>query len=253
MTMHETKARVKTIEVMSKKYRSLFLETGWDDWTPGQFVMMRVPNSPVLTRRPFGIVNLDRGVVEICFKVVGAGTQALSHVRPGDEINVLGPLGHGFAVQDTTNHVLVAGGYGIAPIIGLMRKLKDSGKKVSLYYGAKSKDHILFADELQNIDANVVFATEDGSVGNKGMIIGSLEDALEGMQQPVIYACGPEPLMRALASLGKKHSISVQVSMDQYMACGIGVCLGCICKTKKGDNVRACREGPVFDTKELIW
>lgn len=238
---------------MSVKYRRLRLQTGWSTWDPGQFVMVRIPGSPVLIRRPFGIVGIDEGVLEICFKVIGPGTQGLAHVQQGDKVDVLGPLGHGFETICGVDHMLIAGGYGIAPLLGLARMLVKSGEKVTLFYGAKNEDHLLYGDELSKLSIEAVITTEDGSVGQSGLVTEAVEGALSKAKKPVIYACGPRPLMKAVAELGEKNNISVQVSLDEYMACGIGVCLGCMIEKRDGTHVRACREGPVFNASELKW
>lgn len=251
--MQETKATIQSIEPMSDKYRRLILATDWDAWTPGQFVMMRMPHGPAFIRRPFGIVDMRDGALEICFKMVGPGTKALAEAKVGDHIDVLGPLGKGFEVAKGKNHMLVAGGYGIAPILGLAHQLVETGEGATLFYGAKSKEHLLYRDELSRLSVDVVMTTEDGGVGRKGLVTEAIQDELQEMKGVALYACGPEPLMRAMAKLGKEKSVPVQVSMDRYMACGMGVCLGCMCTTKDGDNVRACREGPVFDARELKW
>ena len=251
--MQEVRAKGISIEPMSEKYRRLVLATGWESWVPGQFVMVRVPDGSVLIRRPFGIVEVESGKLEICFKVTGPGTDALSQVASGDHIDVLGPLGHGFDVHAGSHHVLVAGGYGIAPLVGLAKKLSEESEPVSLFYGAKSEDHLLYRAELDALDGDVVFVTEDGSVGQKGLVTDAVKEKLAKAKKSAVYACGPEPLMQALAKLGRKKKVPVQVSMDQYMACGIGVCLGCICENKDGTHVRACREGPVFNAEELKW
>jgi dihydroorotate dehydrogenase electron transfer subunit len=251
--VRETSAEVKSIEQMSTKYRRLKLITRWGSWVPGQFVMVRTPGGAVLTRRPFGIVDIDDGVLEICFKVIGPGTLALSHVIPGEKVDVLGPLGSGFEISHDAHHVLIAGGYGIAPLLGFARRLAASNERVLIFYGAKNEEHVLYRDELAKLPIEVEIATEDGSVGHRGLVTDLVTKTLSKIENPAIYACGPRPLMKAVAELGSEHYMPVQVSMDQYMACGIGVCLGCMCEKEDGTNLRACREGPVFKADELKW
>lgn len=249
--MQDTLAIIESIETVSKRYRRMKLHVDWDAFTPGQFVMVRVPGDGAFIRRPFGIVGLEGGACEICFKVIGSGTQSLADVKPGDRVNVLGPLGNGFEVADAKTHVLVAGGYGIAPIIGLARQLIGEGKKCSIGYGAASAEHLLYMDELRSLGCDLRITTEDGSEGKKGFITGALKDLLS--DSAALYCCGPDGLSKAVAKLGEKNDIRTQISLDRFMACGMGLCLGCVCETKDGKNVRSCKEGPVFDAKEMKW
>ncbi len=251
--MRETRAEVLSVDVLSERYRRLFLATGWKSWTPGQFVMVRVPGNAVLLRRPFGIVGVETGVTELCFKIVGQGTKTLAHLKAGDHVDVLGPLGRGFEYVDGATPLLVAGGYGIAPIMGLARQCTAKGCHARIYYGAKEARHILYRDELESLPADVHFFTEDGSLGEKGVVTSAVARALESTSSQAIYACGPKGMLESLAELGQEYDVPTQVSMDEYMACGIGVCLGCMCERADGSQVRACREGPVFNARELKW
>lgn len=226
------------------------LKVDWDSFTPGQFVMIRVPGDQAFIRRPFGIAGFENGACEICFKVIGAGTKSLADAEVGDDIDVLGPLGNGFEIADVKKHVLVAGGYGIAPIVGLARRLIGDGKECVIAYGAASAEHLLYTEELRALGCDLMVTTEDGSEGRKGLITDVLSDF---DSESAIYCCGPDGLSKAVADLGKKQDIRVQVSLEKYMACGIGLCLGCVCETKEGKNVRVCKEGPVFDAKEIKW
>ncbi len=251
--MKDLRAKVQFIESMTEKYRRLVLDTEFDQWTPGQFVMVGVPHHAVFTRRPFGIVGIERGALEICFKVVGPGTRALARTLPGDLIDVLGPLGKGFEAVPGSIHVLVAGGYGIAPILGLARMLAAKKERIAVFYGAKAQDHLLYRDELSRLPLTLTMSTEDGSMGEQGVVSDVVRKALSTYDRPVIYACGPEGLMRTMARMGEEQGVPVQVSLDRYMACGMGTCLGCIVEKNDGTQVRACREGPVFDAKTIKW
>lgn len=251
--MHETKARVESIDVISEKYRRMTLQVGWQEWTPGQFVMVHVPCGSIIVRRPFGIVGIEDGVLELCFKLVGPGTNALAHVKVGDDVEVLGPLGRGFDELKGTAHVLVAGGYGIAPIFGLARKLAAEGRKPVIAYGAKAAADLLYRHELNSLGCDLHFFTEDGSVGEKGMVTDTLASLLASLDEPLLYACGPKGLLQAVAAMGLEGGTPTQVSLDEYMACGIGVCLGCMCEMNDGTRQRACREGPVFNARDVKW
>ena len=248
--MQDTLATIESIESVSKSYRRMKLRVDWDAFTPGQFVMVRVPDDVAFIRRPFGIVGLEGGILEICFKVIGGGTEALANAKPGDRISVLGPLGKGFEIAEAQKHVLVAGGYGIAPIVGLVRQLIAQGAACVVGYGAASAEHLLYFDELRAMDCDLRITTEDGSEGTKGLITDVLETELD---DAALYCCGPDGLMKAVAKLGDKNGIFTQVSMDRYMACGMGLCLGCVCESVDGRNLRACKEGPVFDASMIKW
>jgi dihydroorotate dehydrogenase electron transfer subunit len=249
--MKDTLATIESIETVSQRYRRMKLKVGWDSFVPGQFVMVRVPGDAAFIRRPFGIVDLEGSACEICFKVIGAGTQSLADAKAGDRVSVLGPLGNGFEIADAKTHVLVAGGYGIAPIIGLARRLIEDGKGCVIGYGAASAEHLLYMKELRSLGCDLKITTEDGSEGTKGFITDVLGEVLS--DSAALYCCGPDGLSKAVAGLGEKNDIRTQISLDRFMACGIGLCLGCVCETKDGKNVRSCKEGPVFEAKEMKW
>ena len=232
-------------------YRARF-PIDWKSFDPGQFVMVSIPGKSVFLRRPFGIVRVEKGEAEICYKVVGKGTKGLSQVSVGASIDVLGPCGHGFVVPRTFGTaLLVAGGYGIAPLFGMALKLSRAKKPAVIYYGAKDKGHLLYIDELKKMGVTVKIATEDGSKGAKGTVIELFKKEIAAIDKPLILSCGPKGLIKTVAEIGRKLNIPTQISMEEYMACGLGVCLGCACKNSVGSYVRVCREGPVFDTKDL--
>jgi len=226
----------------------------WSSYEPGQFVMVEIPGGEVFLRRPFGIARLVGGVAEICYKLVGRGTAALARALAGTELRVTGPCGKGFAPFDSSRTaVLVAGGYGIAPLYGLCERLAAEGRRAVVYYGAKSKSEFLYLNELKQIGVAISLATEDGSEGARGMITERLGGDIDAIDRPALYACGPKGLLRAVAMMAERHEVPAQVSTEEYMACGIGVCMGCVCKDRDGNFVRTCREGPVFNARDLKW
>jgi dihydroorotate dehydrogenase electron transfer subunit len=226
----------------------------WATYDPGQFVMLSIPGTVTFLRRPFGIAHLKGGLAEICYKVVGKGTRALSQAPVGTAINVLGPCGRGYALPvKSETAVLVAGGYGIAPLCGLAHHLRQDKRTVRLYYGGKRKGDLFCLDELRQMGVDLRLTTEDGSIGEKGLVTGLLERELSSIEKPALFACGPKGLVEAVAGLGLASNLPTQVSMDTYMACGLGVCLGCVCQNAEGEYVRVCREGPVFEARELDW
>ena len=249
--MKENHTSITLNEPVGEETFRLCFEVDWPSYDPGQFVMVSIPGEEVFLRRPFGIAGLSGGLAEICYKVVGKGTKALMCASAGTRIDVIGPCGKGFKMPDANDTaVLVAGGYGIAPLMGLCRK---TGKGAKIYYGAKTSAEFLYLKELSEVDIEVVLATEDGSQGDKGLITDSLVRDLDSMNRPALYSCGPRGLLRAVAEIGMSKGIFTQVSMEQYMACGIGVCNGCVCKSVDGNFLKTCSDGPVFDAKDLSW
>lgn len=214
--------------------------------------MVSIPGDEVFLRRPFGIAGLREGQVDIFYKVVGRGTRALSNAKVDAAIDVLGPCGNGFKIpSEIKAAVLVAGGYGIAPLCGLAKRLR--GIDIHLYCGGKSQGDLFLVDEFTSAGAVVKLATEDGTAGERGMVTDLFERDLDSLKGCAIFACGPEGLLKKVAALSIINNIPAQISMEAYMACGIGVCQGCVCEDSSGEYVRVCREGPVFYANELKW
>ncbi len=220
---------------------------------PGQFVHIRINNGyDPLLRRPFSIHRCQGEKIEILYKVVGRGTEILSQKKIGNVIDALGPLGQGFKINAGSKEiVLVAGGMGIAPLYFLAEKLDRENILVLL--GAETKGNILCLENLENLKAKVRIATEDGSKGYKGML-GELFFRLlkENSEIDLVYTCGPIPMLKEIAQLSLKFKIPCQVSLEQRMGCGMGICLGCTIKGKNG-YLRACSDGPVFQANQILW
>lgn len=250
--MRDFESRIIENKKISDEFYALKFSAGWKNYDPGQFVMISIPGDEVFFRRPFGILDTKKGVAEVCYKVVGRGTGALSKAKAGAKINVLGPCGRGFSVpKGKAVCVLVAGGYGIAPLIGLAEKIAKAKREVILFYGAKTASRLLYMKRLRKMGVKLELATEDGKKGAKGFVTDLLEKKLGGFDSPHLFACGPDGLLKKVAAIGRSKKIPAQISIESHMACGIGVCLGCVCKDAKGDYVRVCREGPVFNVKEI--
>ena len=179
----------------------------------------------------------------LLYKTRGEGTIALSMLKEGETISVMGPLGNGFSIEDEGKVVYVAGGIGLPPLLSLYNKLK----KGKFLIGAKSEEDIPF----DYIPAKAVIATEDGSVGYKGLVT-ELLSGLSLKKPCMVYACGPMAMLREAADISKHMDIPCQVSMEERMACGFGVCAGCVVKTLSG-NKSVCALGPVFNAEEIIW
>ena len=222
----------------------------------GQFISLYCNDGTKLLPRPISLCGIDReaGTLRLVYRVTGenTGTKEFSKMVAGDEVRVLGPLGNGFELGDK-KAFLIGGGIGIPPMLGLAKKLQAEGKKVIAVLGYRDAKNFL-AKEFEEV-AEVVIATEDGSVGVKGNVIDAIK--ANGAEADVIYACGPTPMLRALKAYAEENDMECYISMEERMACGIGACLACVCKTKEKDhhtnvnNKRICKEGPVFNAKEV--
>lgn len=254
--MQDVNAMIIYNDKMQGSFWRMRLETGWKSYDPGQFVMLEIPGPDTFLRRPFSICRLCEGVVEICYKVVGKGTAQMTEMKAGSKTSVLGPLGKGFRVPSSefgVRNLLVAGGYGVAPLLGLAEKLSSA---ISLFYGAKTKDDLLYIDEFKKLGVELHIATEDGSMGEKGIVTDVLEKFLlttDDRRLTTIYACGPHGMLNAVKRLHActPARLHVQLSLESHMACGTGVCAGCVVMNAKGEYVRVCKEGPVFDAEVL--
>ena len=219
---------------------------------PGQFIAMYCEDGTKLLPRPISICGIDaeKGTLRVVYRIAGEGTRLFSEMKEGDFLEVLGPLGNGFTMKEE-KAIIVGGGIGIPPMLELAKQLSCE-KTVVLGY----RDELFLKDEFESY-VDVAVATEDGSCGTKGTVIDAIKEA--GVDGKVIYACGPMPMLKALAEYAEAHDMEAQISLEERMACGIGACLGCICKTKKKDhhtnvnNQRICKDGPVFDAKEVVF
>jgi len=252
---------------------------------PGQFVEIRCSgeNEPLL-RRPLGVHRIAKGGIEILYEVVGKGTELLAQKLRGETLDVIGPLGNGFGVRsqksevrsqksEVRSQILVAGGVGVAPLLSLAEELAFSfqlsaiSKKIIVIIGAKTKSQILCEAEFKKLGCKVLVSTDDGSKGKRGLATDTLQDFLRYTihdTRYTIYACGPTPMLKAVADIARTRHIPCQVSLEERMACGVGVCLGCPVKVRKTftryeirdmryEYKMVCKDGPVFDAKEIIW
>ncbi len=217
--------------------------------TPGQFVMVQIMSDATdpLLRIPLGIHAINDNGISLLYRVVGQGTKLLSQKQAGDKINILGPLGNGFAITEHKNNILVAGACGIAPLYALAQKLITK-QSVTLFVGAATKAQIV-ADNFQQLNIEIHIATEDGSAGYHGLITDLAKQHLT--DDVMVYACGPSGMLRALAEITNSLNIPAQLSLDAYMSCGIGMCRGCAITTKSGYKM-CCQDGPVFAAKDLL-
>ena len=243
----------------------LTCDRGFDTAKPGQFIMLRIGDrvNPLL-RRPFSLLGLirDKGRVtgiEILYKVVGKGTRQLSVCQTGERLSVIGPLGNAFLVPDTCRHlILVAGGVGVPPIRFLAQSLLETAGALDrcvVFVGGRTKDDLVCIGEFDLPGFLLDISTDDGSKGHHGVVTQSLERALARGPADLVCACGPLPMLKAVAAIAQTHGVACQVSIEAMMACGMGACLGCAVKVK-GDDARyrhVCMDGPVFDAHRLEW
>ena len=224
---------------------------------PGQFVHVRIlPLKETLLRRPFSIFQVAGDTLSVLYKAVGRGTERLSQMRPGEDLSLIGPLGHGFTVPTAggATPLLVAGGYGMAALYLLAQR---SPQKGIVFVGGRRKVDILCEEEFRALGWKVRVATEDGSHGERGLVTQPLVEELKrGTEGRKLFACGPTPMLKAVGQLAAQFDLAAELSLDEHMCCGIGVCLTCVTpiKTAEGwEYQRTCTEGPVFDSKQIAW
>jgi dihydroorotate dehydrogenase electron transfer subunit len=239
--------------------------------------MVRISEEPFpLLRRPFSIHSVvdlrtaEGSDIEILYNVVGKGTSLMATWKKGKKIDILGPLGNGFLLPtDMGTQFLVAGGIGVAPLFILSQRLKTHGHGCLVFIGGKTKEHVLCVEEFKGLGAEVHVATENGTMGFRGMITDMLESFLRDRPNPSgLFACGPVDMLKAIAGIAKSRSLPCQVSLESRMACGLGACLGCVVRARGKSPARSgetshqesgipykrvCKEGPVFDSEEVDW
>jgi dihydroorotate dehydrogenase electron transfer subunit len=229
---------------------------------PGQFAHVRVlPLKDALLRRPFSIFQVEGDTFSILYKTVGQGTEVLSRMGSGEELSVIAPLGHGFTVPKRGGEtpLLVAGGYGMAAMYLLAQRSPQRG---IVFVGGRRRVDILCENEFQALGWEVRVTTEDGSHGKKGLVtqplLAELKRTVAKRMTPhrKVFACGPTGMLKAVGKIADEFEVPAELSMDEHMCCGVGVCLTCVIPVKIGDAweyQRTCTEGPVFDAREIVW
>ncbi|MBR6477394.1 MAG: dihydroorotate dehydrogenase electron transfer subunit [Lachnospiraceae bacterium] len=228
------------------------------DAKPGQFVGVFPKDKSTLLPRPISIceVKEDGSALRLVYRIAGQGTKEFSGLEAGDEVQLLGVLGNGFPVEQAAGKsvFLMGGGIGIPPMLELAKQInKQTGITAKAIMGYRDEKTFL-KEDLEKY-ADVVIATEDGSVGTKGNVIDAIRE--NALKADVIFACGPMPMLRAIKSYAEAEGIPAYISLEEHMACGVGACLGCVVKTKEVDhhshvnNARICTDGPVFEAKEV--
>ena len=219
----------------------------------GQFISMYCNDKTKLLPRPISIceVNKQESTLRVVYRVVGGGTEEFSTYAAGDKIDIIGPLGNGFVKRAGKKAILIGGGIGIPPMVELAKELKDIAE-VQIVAGYRNE---LFLTEELESNGTLFIATEDGSTGTKGTVIDAIKE--QNVEGAVIYACGPTPMLKAIKEYALEKKIECQLSLEERMACGIGACLACVCKSTNKDhhtnvnNKRICKDGPVFLSTEV--
>nr|WP_300325719.1 dihydroorotate dehydrogenase electron transfer subunit [uncultured Anaerostipes sp.] len=219
---------------------------------PGQFISVYVNDKSKILPRPISICGIDaeKGILRIVYRIAGEGTKQMSSYQKGDSVKILGPLGNGFTMKKD-RAILIGGGIGIPPMLELAKQL-DGPKSIVLGY----RDSEMFLKDEFEAYGDVFVSTEDGSVGTKGNVIDAIKE--QGVEGNVIYACGPTPMLKGIQAYAAENGIEAQISLEERMACGIGACLACVCQSKEADehshvcNKRVCKDGPVFDAREVV-
>ena len=236
-----------------------------EDARAGQFVQVGMPaGRDVLLRRPFSIHQASRkggwaGTLEIAFTAVGPGTEWLTTVAAHDSLDVIGPLGRPFPLpKASTNCLLIGGGYGAAPLYFLAQDLRAKGNRVDMIVGAKTQERVFKPVEAKRLSVSVATTTEDGSLGERGKVTDVLPGMVTRSESQVVYACGPNGMLRAVAEYCAEQGIPSQVAVEELMACGMGVCWTCVVPVVHRDGSgwsyeRSCYEGPVFSGARVWW
>jgi dihydroorotate dehydrogenase electron transfer subunit len=224
---------------------------------PGQFAHVRIPPlKHALLRRPFSIFQVSADTLSVLYKAVGQGTEVLARMQAGEELSMVGPLGHGFTVPEPSGvmPLLVAGGYGMAALYLLAQR---SPQKGIAFVGGRRRVDILCEREFSALGWEVRVTTEDGTCGQKGLVTHALQAELAARRPGrKLFACGPTPMLKAVAGLAEQFDLPAELSLDEHMCCGIGVCLTCVVpiRTDHGwEYQRCCTEGPVFDAGQVAW
>ena len=258
MTKKKENALVISQEMLAPDIYSMWIRTeAAAEAKPGQFISMYTNDGSKLLPRPISICEIDRreGRLRVVYRVTGkdTGTEEFSKMKAGDTIPVIGPLGNGFPYEKAEGKrvFLMGGGIGVPPILELAKQTDCAKKQIVVGY----RDARTFLREEFEKNGEVYISTEDGSIGTKGNVMDAIRE--NGLEADLIYACGPTPMLRAIKSYAEENGIECYISLEERMACGIGACLACVCKSREKDhhsnvnNKRICKDGPVFLSTEV--
>ena len=218
---------------------------------PGQFINMYTGRGEYILPRPISICDYDseEGTLRVVYSVVGKGTEIFSNLKNGDTVKTIGPLGNGFDIIPAEKSILVAGGIGAPPLLGLCKRLTGN---IEVYLGARDKN--ILAEEFEKAGAKAYLSSDSGKEGYHGNAVELLRH--NNAYGSIIYTCGPKIMLKLFTEYAVEKNMPVQVSMEERMACGIGACVGCAIKIKQGNdftNLKVCKDGPVFDGREVLW
>ncbi|SNZ08465.1 dihydroorotate dehydrogenase electron transfer subunit [Persephonella hydrogeniphila] len=223
------------------------------DAPAGSFAMIRTTlenQYDPMMRRAFAIADVQGDEILFFYDVYGRGTQVLTHIKKGEKVNILAPLGKNFFPENHSHYILVGGGIGFAGLSLFMKKLKEEGKPFKAIYGVRRKEQLSMLDWIKEngFEDDVIIYTEDGSYGEKGLVTKDLENLINENPGSALAVCGPKGMMKAVMEVARKNKTPAYLSLESKMACGFGICIGCVIKdTEKNNYVRVCYEGPVFD------
>lgn len=227
---------------------------------PGQFLMIKAADEPYpLLRRPLGIHLRKDKTLGVFFKIAGTGTSLLARKKPGETLDILGPLGKGFSLDPCLAGkpvFAVGGGRGIAPLTFLAWELRALGASVRIFYGGRNKADVPLVSRLRDEAFDLVLTTDDGTAGRKGFVTAALEEEADRSAPVLIYACGPDPMLEAVARIARGRALSAEISLESRMGCGFGACWGCVQRVRvagKPEWVKICEDGPVFPAESVVW
>jgi dihydroorotate dehydrogenase electron transfer subunit len=241
----------KPLEVCKDHYL-LKIDINQKSSHPGQFVNIKIGETVPLLRRPFSIFDHTDNIIEIILKVVGKGTEILKNITKTGYLDVMAPLGNGFSIPEKKHSLLIGGGVGNAPLYYLAKKLKSKNNIVHYLYASRSKEYIFKEIEYQSVSDKFQITTDDGSYGRKGLAGDITQELSRADKFDVIYTCGPTAMMAGIVDIFKKFNLPIEVSLENYFGCGIGLCSGCAVETTEGIK-RACVDGPAFDGRYIKW
>ena len=235
---------IENISLTSTVFKMVLEGDVSDIKNSGEFINIKLEGKYL--RRPISVCDVDQTTVTIVYKVVGEGTEQMSQMPVGTELDVLVGLGNGYDLSLSGDApLLLGGGVGVLPLYNLAKRLIAMGKKVTVVLGFNTKDEIFYEQEFKDLGAEVFVTTADGTYGIKGFVT----DAMKDIDYSYFYTCGPEPMLKAIY---KASTTSGQMSFEERMGCGFGACMGCSCKTLTGYK-RICKEGPVMKKEEILW
>ena len=260
--VYQQKVQILSNQQIHGSYYQLRLkcEKGFENAIPGQFVMIQLSdNFYPLLRRPFSIHNVFQNengdcCFELLYKVIGTGTLAISEYLADQWIDILGPIGNGFRLNDSIKTaLLVSGGIGVAPMVFLSKYLLDNGTHCHVINGGRTANDVLCTESFQTLGVNVSIYTDDGSAGTEGFVTDHLDIHIHKQAPDIVYACGPQPMLSKVSEIAKEKNVLCQVSLESHMACGIGACLGCAVPSKDSHKsyFHVCADGPVFSSDRV--